>query len=117
MTYRVPMMARDSLSPVQQAIIADRQRVVDAAGDAGLALHRPGSRMLADRSAYDAVADAYDEMCRASEVAWKAGPGQQLDADPPPNAFGPFEPAAALARFARSTVGTAGLRLPPTANG
>ena len=29
-TYRVPMMARDSLSPVQRAVIADRQRVTDA---------------------------------------------------------------------------------------
>ena len=92
---RVPMMLRDSDADrreVQRQIkadaarrevqhqIADRERVVDGAGDAGLALNRPGSRMLADRSAYDAVADAYDEMCRASSDAWKRGPGGHQDA-------------------------------------
>ncbi len=42
-TFRVRMHARDS---VQAAIAADRRRVVDGAGNDGLALHKPGPRRL-----------------------------------------------------------------------
>jgi hypothetical protein len=87
-TYRVPMMARDSLSPVQQAIIADKQRVVDGAGDAGFALNRPGSRMLADRSAYDECATAYQEMVERAERAWIDGPAHLAPERTPPDTAG-----------------------------
>jgi hypothetical protein len=92
---RVPMTARDSLSPVQRAIAEDRGahaplRAVDALGRDGLALCRPGSRHLTAGSATtdDAelalqrqlVADAYMQATFEAENAWKRGPGGLQDA-------------------------------------
>jgi hypothetical protein len=64
------MYARDS---VQAAIAADRHRVVDGAGHAGVALCRPGVRRLGDESAYDAGRAAYLEMVARGEAAWRGG--------------------------------------------
>ena len=80
-TARIPMMLRDAAMrdadrrEVQRQIKADRQRVVDGAGNDGLALHRPGSRFAADAGLYDAAAKAYSEMVTRSENAWRDGPG------------------------------------------
>ena len=85
---RIPMMLRDSVAmrdanrrAVQAAIKAERQRgVVDGSGSTA-GLHRPGSRVAADRGAYDAVAEAYAQMIADKSEAWRAGPGgNQQDA-------------------------------------
>jgi hypothetical protein len=68
--FRTPMHLQDS---VQRAIARDRMRVVDGAGNEGLALRRPGSRMPADEFAFDEAAGAYAEMVRDGENAWKRG--------------------------------------------
>ena len=75
-TVHVPMMARDSLSPLQRAVMDGR------AGHEGL-IHtgdgfRPGFVMLADASARDAAENARKEMIAYVRNAWK---GQGADND------------------------------------
>jgi hypothetical protein len=93
---RVSMMAHDSLTPVQRAVQADRAaydeahtplRVVDALGNDGLALHRPGPRYLTAGSAtaesamlavrQKVVSDAYNTMLNDMQNAWKT-PGREI---------------------------------------
>jgi hypothetical protein len=94
---RVSMMTRDSLTPLQRAVLADRAaydeahaplRVVDALGNDGLALHRPGARYLAAGSAtadsavlavrQKLVSDAYNAMVDDMQNAWKT-PGREIE--------------------------------------
>jgi len=71
---RVPMRMRDAASVAGQ--IAERQRgIVDLAGNDGVALHRPGVRLMSDESTYDAAAAAYEQMIADTSDAWKRGPG------------------------------------------
>ena len=86
---RVPMRLRDSATVAGQIAATNRAAIHDRVHSA-FGLHRPGYR-LSDAVDTSAAAQAYDEMCRASSEAWKAGPGQQLDANPPANAYGPYE--------------------------
>ena len=81
---RVPMMLRDAdRREVQRQIKADaarrelQRRIVDAAGNDGLALLKPGSRRLADASAYADAEAAYEQATRDCENAWRRGPGSQ----------------------------------------
>ncbi len=70
-SVRVSMTARDSLSPMQRAVLDTRRaldtRVTDAAA------HRPGYR-FADVS-NDARQQAYDAYQREAEEAWRNPPG------------------------------------------
>ena len=78
---RVPWYLKDGAS-VSGQIATDRQRtVVDASGDSGIGLHKPGARFAADRSAFDAAAAAYAQMVADQAVSWKRGPDRyQQDA-------------------------------------
>jgi hypothetical protein len=98
---RVGMMMRDSLSPVQRAIMQDgiasgrdkiheRLTIVDAFGNGGLALHRPGARYAvqgadtadpAPAHADATHADARDEAYRqhdAEEARRWQGEGREV---------------------------------------
>jgi hypothetical protein len=77
-TSRVSMYMRDGLSPLQVAVMADRQRLHDGSGDP-LSLHRPGPR-INDGIDRTETARAYEQMCRDSAEAWRRGPGGQQDA-------------------------------------
>jgi hypothetical protein len=65
-TVHVPMMMRDSLSPLQRAVIDGRAGLIHT-GDG----FRPGFVMLADASARDAAENARTEMIAQMRNAWK----------------------------------------------
>jgi hypothetical protein len=66
---RISMAMRDSLSPVQRAIMEDRV-VRDFGLTDALALHKPGYR-FGDAQGESAKLSAYDEMCRDLTEAWR----------------------------------------------
>jgi hypothetical protein len=88
---RIPMIMRDenSLSPLQRAIMQDahetgrdrilsnamdaRTQVVDAFGNGGLALQRPGPRYLSspEHSTRDEIERAYREREQQDSNAWR----------------------------------------------
>ena len=67
-TTRVSMMARDGLSDVQRAIMADKAtRQFDDSG----CRHRLGPAVLTDQAGRERKAKAYAAMCAELQDAWK----------------------------------------------
>jgi hypothetical protein len=72
----VPMAMKDSMSPIQRAVVEDAERRADdAAKRLGLAdaldLHRPGQRFSTDQAACDARERAYQDSKRELQDAWR----------------------------------------------
>jgi hypothetical protein len=109
-TGRVPLMLRDAMTPLQRALAQEslasgrhkaferagittgnRVAIVDAFGNGGLALHRPGARYAAphphtvdhaEQVAWQHTrAEAYDEYRRRICDAWKS-PGHEIEVKP-----------------------------------
>ena len=76
-TLRVPMMFRDSMSPLQRSVAEDKA-MRDAARSFGLddalALHKPGQRFVVDAAARARVEQARAEGIREMCDAWKNPP-------------------------------------------
>ena len=86
---RVALFMRDSMSPLQRAVMQDAQeagrdrilsnamdartQVVDAFGNGGLALQRPGPRYLSspEHSTRDEIERAYREREQQDSNAWR----------------------------------------------
>jgi len=94
---RVPMMARDSLSPVQREVAAEsvatgRDRlltfdnaplVVDAWGDSGLALSRPGARYAADHALRSRTTqEAYRQHEEEENRRWQGSSSKEIEVKP-----------------------------------
>ena len=97
---RVPMMARDSMSPVQREIAADTMAtgrnklltfdnlpmVVDAWGDGGLALSRPGARYAADHAMRvrqaQLIEDAYRLHAAEESRRWQGSSPDEIEVKP-----------------------------------
>lgn len=78
-SIRVPLMMRDSLTPLQRAVAG--ARLLHDGGDP-LSFNRPGFRMLVDALARDASEEARAASIREMCDAWKT-----KDAAPPAGAY------------------------------
>jgi hypothetical protein len=78
---RYSMVAMDTRNSVAHAVerraahdAEARKQIVDASGQGGLALHRPGHRMRNDSHARDEAIAAYAEADQINQNAWRQGP-------------------------------------------
>jgi hypothetical protein len=82
-SFRVPMMMRDSLSPLQRAVAAesaqhwscDKPLITDASGGT-IGLHRPGYRISANDAARTARDEAHAEYEKTLTDAWRDAAGE-----------------------------------------
>lgn len=75
---RVPMMLRDSLTPLQRAVAANAARLHDGHGNRDVVGHRPG--YIVSDAANDARDEAYRLYDAAKSAEWRGSPAREYPA-------------------------------------